>query len=66
MSKKIKKIKESPCFKCGYMEECDEKISRVCKLKEIKDNIFGKADFDYHNCSIWNSLKWEKASAFKK
>ena len=34
--------------------------------KVIKDNIFGKADFDYHICSIWYSLKWEKASALKK
>lgn len=60
MYRTIKKLKESPCYKCGYIDECDEKIRKIYKLKEIKDYVFGKANFDYHNCSIWVSLKLDK------
>ena len=56
MSKRIEKISDSPCSKCGYIVECSEKIRRIHVLCEIRDAVFGNADFDYHNCGIWIAL----------
>lgn len=56
MSKRISTLKESPCYQCGCMNECNKKISSNYKLQEIEDMVFPNADFDYHNCGIWISL----------
>ena len=56
MGRRIKKFLESPCYQCGCDLICDNKILQNYKLKEIKDGIFGNADFDYHDCTIWIAL----------
>lgn len=55
-TKRIERISESPCSKCGYMVECSEKIRRSPRIEEIRDRVFGDANFDYHKCGIWIAL----------
>lgn len=54
--KRIKKLSESPCYKCDCVMKCMEKISKSLKLQEIEDAVFPNADFDYHECGIWIAL----------
>ena len=56
MSNRIRKLNESPCYQCGCMEECQDRIKRNFRLAEIKDGIFGNREFDYHECGIWIAL----------
>ena len=56
MSKRIENLKQSPCYQCGCMNKCSEKISRSPKLQEIEDMVFPNADLDYHDCGIWIAL----------
>lgn len=56
MSRRIKSLKESPCYQCHCEWECDKKIKRNPVLGEIRDGVFGNADFDYHDCGIWIAL----------
>ena len=56
MSKRIKSLSESPCYKCGKIEQCEAKIKRSPVLGDIVDCVMPRADFDYHNCSIYKSL----------
>ena len=56
MSKRIEKFSDSPCSKCGNMIECSDRIRRSIRLGEIRDAVFGNADFDYHDCGIWIAL----------
>lgn len=56
MNKRITKLSESPCYKCGCENECLLKILRNTALDEIRLSIFGNADFDYHDCGIWIAL----------
>ena len=52
--KRIEKINNSPCSKCGYSAECDVKISKNYSL--TKDLFFPDEDKDYHDCGIYISL----------
>ena len=54
--KRISKLSESPCSKCGKDAECDAKILRNLNLKEIKDGVFGLKGFRYKNCPLYISL----------
>ena len=54
--KRINKLEESPCYKCGCMVECSKRIKENLQLQEIPDYIFANADFDFHNCGIWTAL----------
>lgn len=54
--KRIEKINNSPCSKCGYLSQCDEKISKNYSLITIKDLFFPDEDKDYHDCGIYISL----------
>lgn len=54
--KRIKTLKESPCYQCDCPTKCQNKIIRNPKLQEIQDMIFPNADFDYHECGIWIAL----------
>ena len=56
MSKRINYLYESPCYQCGFQHECDEKIESNPHLGDIKDGVFGNADFDFHDCPIWIAL----------
>lgn len=56
MSQRIRYLKESPCYKCSRAKDCVYKIARSPSLMEIADNVMGRADFDYHNCSIFRSI----------
>ena len=56
MSKRIDNLYESPCYQCRFQYECDRKIERSPKLGDIKDSVFGNADFDFHDCGIWIAL----------
>lgn len=38
------------------MVKCNKKINGSPYLYEIRDAIFGNADFDYHDCGIWIAL----------
>ena len=54
--KRIERIEESPCSKCGYSTECDVKISKNYSLSTIKDFVFPNKEMDYHDCGIYISL----------
>lgn len=54
--KRIKNLEDSPCYKCKCSKECDKRIKRNLKLSDIRDGIYGNADFDFHNCGIWIAL----------
>ena len=56
MSRRIKTLKESPCYQCLCQNKCDKKIQKNLMLGAIRDGIFGNADFDYHDCGIWIAL----------
>lgn len=56
MSKRIEKVKESPCFNCGLDELCDYKISRNKSFREIKDMVFWDKEFLYKDCPLYISL----------
>lgn len=53
MSRRIASLKESPCYQCGCTEECQYKITKNRELGDIRDVVFGNAEFDFHNCGIW-------------
>lgn len=55
-AKRIERINESPCSKCGYSTECDVKISKNYSLATIKDLVFPNKEMDYHDCGIYISL----------
>lgn len=56
MCKRIYRLQDSPCYKCKMQKKCDSKISKSPRLSEVKDAVFGKADFDFHKCGIYVSL----------
>lgn len=60
MSKRVDNLYESPCYQCGFQYECDKKIERNPNLGDIKDSVFGNADFDFHDCGIWIALNAPK------
>lgn len=60
MSKRIKSLSESPCYKCGKIEQCEAKIKRSPVLGDIVDYVMPRADFDFHNCSIWKAIMLEE------
>lgn len=66
MSNRIKSLSESPCYQCGVQKDCIEKIHRCRCLQEIFDSVFAKADYDFHNCSMYNVIMMEKRYAKEK
>lgn len=56
MGRRITSLKESPCIKCKNNSKCDKKIKGKESFIEIKNTVFGNADFDYHNCPLWIAL----------
>lgn len=54
--KRIENLSESPCYQCHCESECNKKIKRNPAFGEIRDGVFGNADFDYHECGIWIAL----------
>lgn len=66
MSKRIEYLHESPCYQCGVQDACIAKINRCKRLQEISDYVMPRADFDYHNCSIYNVIMMEKRHAKEK
>ena len=56
MNKRIQSLSESPCYQCHCECECNKKIKHNPVLGEIRDGVFGNADFDYHDCGIWIAL----------
>ena len=56
MNNRIDNLQESPCYLCNCDKQCNKKIQSNIKLKEIKDQIFGNKNFDYHECGIWIAL----------
>lgn len=56
MSKRIKSLKESPCYQCNCDDKCNKKIRKNYIFSEIKDAMFGNAEYDYHDCPIWIAL----------
>lgn len=65
MSRKIEHLYESPCFKCGKMQDCDKKIANNLKFMEVMDSVMPQADYDYHNCGIWIALQGANNEDFK-
>lgn len=60
MSKRIQSLSESPCYKCGKIEQCEAKIERSPVLEDIVDCVMPKADFDYKKCTIWKAIILEE------
>lgn len=56
MNKRINKLADSPCIKCGCDTVCNEKIARCTKLQEIKDCVFGNSKYDYRECPLFIAL----------
>lgn len=60
MSKRISCLAESPCYQCGKIEQCEAKIKKNPVLGDIVDCVMPRADFDFHNCSIWKAIVLEE------
>ena len=60
MSKRIKSLSESPCYKCGKIEQCEAKIKRSPVLGDSVDCVMPRADFDFHRCSIYKAIVLEE------
>lgn len=60
MSKRIEHLADSPCYKCGKIEQCEAKIARNPVLSDIVDCVMPRADFEYERCSIWKAIKMEE------
>lgn len=56
MGRRIKTLIESPCTQCGCDELCDLRIRTNTSLGEIKDTVYGNADFNFSQCPIWIAL----------
>lgn len=56
MSKRIENLQESPCCSCSMVIQCENKIKRSPVVSVIRECVFGKADYDFHNCGIYISL----------
>lgn len=54
--RRIERISESPCSKCGKIVECSNRIRSNYRIGEIRDSVFGNRNFDYHDCGIWIAL----------
>ena len=50
--KRIEKLNQSPCFKCGHDDECAKRITRNYKLGVIRDIVYGNRDYNYTQCPI--------------
>lgn len=59
MSERIKRLNESPCYKCGMQDKCTAKVARCYQLRDIVDYVFPRADFNYKDCSLYKVLKLE-------
>lgn len=59
MAKRITTLANSPCYQCGLDKECADKIKAQPYLMEIWIAHMGNAEFDYHDCSLWNCLMIE-------
>lgn len=60
MSERIESLSESPCYKCGKIEQCEAKIKRSPVLGDIVDCVMPRADFDYKKCAIWKAIMLEE------
>lgn len=56
MSKRIEKLSDSPCYKCGKMKDCAVKVAKNQNLSEIVDFMFGNVDADFNWCPIYIAL----------
>lgn len=56
MNRRITKLSESPCYQCGFLEECNKKCEENISFQSIQNSVFRIADFDYHRCGIWIAL----------
>lgn len=60
MSKQIRYLHESPCYQCGVQDICLAKINRCKRLQEVSDYVMPRADYDYHDCSLYKAIQMEK------
>ena len=60
MSKRISCLAESRCYQCGKIEQCGAKIKKSPVLGDIVDCVMPRADFDFHNCSIYKAIILEE------
>jgi len=65
MSKRIQSLSESPCYKCGKIEQCEDKIKRSPILGDIVDCVMPRADYDYHDCMLYKVLMMENKNMNK-
>lgn len=56
ISKRIRRLEQSPCYQCGFEDACNHKIRKIPRLEEICDMMFEREDLDYHDCGIWIAL----------
>lgn len=56
MSKRITTLFESPCYKCGKMQDCAVKVAKNQNLSAVVDIMFGNAEADYSWCPIYIAL----------
>lgn len=56
VSKRIERLSDSPCKKCGKEQECKNKCKVNSKFYDIVDFMFGNAEADYNWCPIYIAL----------
>lgn len=54
--KRIESLKDSPCYSCPNVIECESKLQRSPKLEEVKDNVIFNTNIDYKQCGIYVAL----------
>lgn len=55
MSEQVK-LKDIPCMVCNKGYDCEKKIERTPRIKEIKDVMMAKTDGQFEKCGIWIAL----------
>lgn len=60
MVKRAEYLKESPCYSCPEALECVAKVARQRELMEIVDYVMPRAGYDYHKCTLYETLNGER------
>ena len=53
MSNRVKRLCESPCYKCGVRKRCEKECEKNPIFIEIIDMVFCNADYNYLDCPMY-------------
>lgn len=63
--KKNKYLCDTPCFNCPYDGSlCEDWIHVYPQFGAIKDMIFQRENFDYHDCNLFNFVESKRNDGY--